>query len=75
MRHIRGPLLWLQKKWNGGEIDMKQVKTNDNIADVNAKALHKERFMCLLYLLGFGCNEANVGEMEFSKMEAKELLK
>ena len=54
---------------------MKQVKTNDNIADVNAKALHKERFMCLLYLLGFGCNEANVGEMEFSKMEAKELLK
>ena len=31
--------------------------------------------MCLLYLLGLVCNDECVGEMDFSKMEAKELLK
>ena len=30
-RHIRGRLLWLQEKSNGGEIDIKQVKTNYTI--------------------------------------------
>ena len=75
LRHIRGRLLWLQEKSNGGEIEIKQVKTNYNIADVNTKSLHKDRFLCLLFLLGFVSNDEPVGEPEFSKMEAKEMLK
>jgi len=31
--------------------------------------------MCLLFLLGFVCNDEPVGELEFSRMEAKEMLK
>ena len=75
LRHIRGRLLWLQEKSNGGEIDIKQVSTNYNIADLNTKAPNKDRYMCLLFLLGFVCNGEPVGEMEFSRMEAKEMLK
>ena len=75
LRHIRGRLLWLQEKSNGGEIEIKQVKTNYNIADVNTKSLHKDRFLCLLFLLGFVSNDEPVGETEFSEMEAKEVLK
>ena len=75
LRHIRGRLLWLQEKSNGGEIDIKQVSTNYNIADLNTKALNKDRYMCLLFLLGFVCSDEPVGELEFSRMEAKEMLK
>jgi hypothetical protein len=31
--------------------------------------------MCLLFLLGFVCSDEPVGELEFSRMEAKEMLK
>ena len=75
LRPIRGRLLWLQEKSNGGEIDIKQVSTNYNIADLNTKALNKDRYMCLLFLLVFVCDGEPVGEMEFSRMEAKEMLK
>ena len=52
------------------------MKRNYNIADVNTKSLHKDRFLCLLFLLGFvSTNDEPVGEPEFSKMEAKEMLK
>ena len=75
LRHIRGRLLWLQEKVAGNELTIKQIKTNYNIADINTKALNKDRHHCLLFMLGFVCNGDAVGESEFSKMEAKELLK
>jgi hypothetical protein len=75
LRHIRGRLLWLQEKVANNELIIKQIKTNFNIADVNTKALNKDRHHCLLFMLGFVCNGDAVGESEFSKMEAKELLK
>ena len=75
LRHIRGRLLWLQEKVAGNELIIKQIKTNYNIADINTKALNKDRHHCLLFMLGFVCNGDAVGESEFSKMEAKELLK
>ena len=75
LRHIRGRLLWLQEKVGNDELVIKQVRTNYNIADVNAKALSKDRFLCLLHLIGFVCNDESVGELEFSRMEAKEMLK
>ena len=59
----------------GNELIIKQIKTNYNIADINTKALNKDRHHCLLFMLGFVCNGDAVGESEFSKMEAKELLK
>ena len=75
LRHIRGRLLWLQEKVGNDELVIKQVGTNYNIADVNTKALSKDRFLCLLHLIGFVCNDESVGELEFSRMEAKEMLK
>ena len=75
LRHIRGRLLWLQEKVANNELIIKQIKTNFNIADINTKALNKDRHHCLLFMLGFVCNGDAVGESEFSKMEAKELLK
>ena len=75
LRHIRGRLLWLQEKVAGNELIIKQIKTNYNVADINTKALNKDRHHCLLFMLGFVCNGDAVGESEFSKMQAKELLK
>ena len=59
----------------GNELTIKQIKTNYNIADINTKALNKDRHHCLLFMLGFVCNGDAAGESEFAKMEAKELLK
>ena len=75
LRHIRGRLLWLQEKVAAEEMVIKQVSTNYNIADCNTKALNKERFMTLMFLLGFVNNDEPVGETEFSRMEAKQMLK
>eukprot|EP00435_Cladocopium_sp_Y103_P014576 s4405_g3.t1 len=75
LRHIRGRLLWLQEKVGSNEMSIKQVKTAYNIADLNTKALNKDRHLCLLYLLGFVSNDEHVGELEYSRMEAKEMLK
>ena len=57
-------------------MSIEQVKTAFNIADVNTKALNKDRhLLCLLFLLGFVSNDEPVGEMEYTRMEAREMLK
>ena len=75
LRHIRGRLLWLQQRVACGELVIKQVRTLYNIADLNTKALNKDRFMCLLYMLNFVCNEERVGSDEYERMQSKEVVK
>ena len=75
LRHIKGRLLWLQDKVANGELVIRQVRTLQNVADLNTKALSKDRFYCLLYMFGFTMNGDRVGEAEFSRMQTRELLK
>ena len=67
--------MWLQEKVSSSELIIKQIKTTYNIADINTKALSKDRHHCLLFMLGFVCNGSSVGEEEFARIEAKEMLK
>ena len=63
LRHIRGRLLWLQQKVADGELDIRQVRTAMNVSDVNTKSLTKDRFFCLLYMLGVTNHGEPVGEL------------
>eukprot|EP00435_Cladocopium_sp_Y103_P033238 s948_g8.t1 len=75
LRHIKGRLLWLQEKVLAGDLIIKQIKTVYNVADLNTKALPKDRHLCLLHLLGFVCDGESVGELEYNKLQAREMLK
>ena len=75
LRHIKGRLLWLQAKVLSGDLCIKQVKTLYNIADLNTKSLAKDRHLFLLHMLGFVCSGEKVGETEFTRVQAKEMLK
>lgn len=75
LRHIKGRLLWLQSKVSSHELYIKQIKTIFNVADLNTKALNKDRFHGLLFMLGFVVNGERVGETEFAKLQQRELAK
>ena len=75
LRHIKGRLLWLQAKVLSGDLCIKQVKALYNIADRNTKSLAKDRHLFLLHMLGFVCSGEKVGETEFTRVQAKEMLK
>ncbi len=53
LRHIRGRMFWLQQKMSNYELDIRQVPTLQNIADLNAKGHGKHRFLSSLYMFGF----------------------
>lgn len=75
LRHIKGRLLWLQSKVTSQELLIKQVRTIFNIADLNTRALNRDRFHGLLFMLGFEMNGERVGEIEFSRLQQRELSK
>ena len=75
LRHIKGRLLWLQDKVAAGDLQIKQVRTSQNVADLNTKALSRDRFYCLLYMFGFTVNGEKVGEAEYTRMQTRDLLK
>ena len=76
LRHIRGRMLWLQQKMSNQELSIKQVPTAYNIADLNTKGLGRDRFLSLLYMLGFVNSKGEaVGEAEFLRLHAKERIK
>ena len=75
LRHIKGRLLWLQDKVASGDLQIKQVKTALNIADLNTKPLSRDRYFCLLYMFNFSVDGERVGETEYARMQTKELLK
>lgn len=76
LRHIKGRMLWLQGKMANGELEIKQVQTAWNVADLNTKGLSHDRFLGLLYMLGFVNGKGNgVGEYEYSRMLRQETMK
>ncbi len=76
LRHIKGWMLWLQEKMANGELSIKQVQTAWNVADLNTKGLSRDRFLGLLFMLGFVNEKGNaIGEYEYSQMLRKESMK
>lgn len=76
LRHIKGRMLWLQEKMANYELDIRQVPTLQNIADLNTKGHGKHRFLSLLYMFGFVTSKGSrVGEDELTKLQAKEAMK
>ena len=76
LRHIKGRMLWLQEKMAAGELSIKQVQTAWNVADLNTKGLSRERFLGLLFMLGFVNEKGSaIGEYENSRMLHKEPMK
>ena len=51
------------------------MKTVFNVSDVNTKPLQKDRFLGLLFLLGFTSSDSEVGADEFARLQSKELMK
>ena len=45
------------------------------MADLNTKSLAKDRHLFLLHMMGFVSEGESVGETEFTRVHAKELLK
>ena len=76
LRHIRGRLLWLQQKMSTHELDIRQIPTLQNVADMNTKTHSKNRFLALMCVFGFVTSKgASVGEDELAKQQSKEALK
>ena len=76
LRHIKGRMLWLQEKMSNGELEIKQVQTAWNVADLNTKGLSRDRFLGLLFMLGFVNEKGNgIGEYEYSRMLHRESMK
>ncbi len=74
--HTKGRMLWLQEKMAHGELNIKQVQTAWNVADLNTKCLSPDRFLGLLLMLGFVNEKGNaIGENEYSRMWPKESTK
>ena len=75
LRHIRGRMLWLQERMAAHELDIRQVPTLQNIADLNTKGHSKNCFLALLHMFGFVTSKGvYVGEDEFAKQQAKEAM-
>ena len=69
-------MLWLQRKMANHELSIKQVPTTYSIADLNAKGLGRDRFLSLLFMIGFVNSKGEpVGEAEFLRLQAKERIK
>ena len=76
LRHIRGRMLWLQERMANHELNIRQVPTLQNIADLNTKSHSKNRFLALLYMFGFTTSkDQRVGAEAFSKQQAKEVMR
>ena len=74
LRHINGKLLWCQSKVADGTMEVKQISTVFNVADIGTKPLSKARLRLLL----FWCNARNgdgsrVGEQEHQDFENNHL--
>ena len=58
------------------ELDIRQLPTLQNIADLNTKGHSRNRFLALLHLFGFVTSKGvHVGEDEFAKQQATETMK
>ena len=76
LRHVSGKLLWCQDKVASGTMEVKQISTVLNLADIGTKPLSKARLRLLL----FWCHAMNgdgsrVGEQEHQEFEKTHIEK
>ena len=48
LRHVSGKLLWIQDKVISKELSVVQVSSHDNVSDIGAKPLSRQRLTFLL---------------------------
>ena len=76
LRHVSGKLLWCQSKVASGELEVRQVGTARNVADIGTKPLSQQRLRLLLYLLQARDGEgARVGQREFEQFREQHIEK
>ena len=52
VRHLSGKILWVQEKVNEGTVNLRQVPTIWNVADIGTKCLNQQRMMVLMHETG-----------------------
>ena len=52
VRHLSGKILWVQEKVNEGTVNLRQVPTVWNVADIGTKCLNQQRMMVLMHETG-----------------------
>ena len=75
LRHISGRMMWMQQLLRAKEIEIRQVSTTYNIADLNTKGLTRERFFALLWMIGYVDADGRAGENEYARMQTKSVMK
>ena len=67
MRHVAGKILWIQQRVADGQIDLRQVETLWNLADIGTKSLSQQRLFLLMNQTGlvYVATHENVGTQEF----------
>ena len=76
LRHVSGKLLWCQDKVMAKELEVRQIGTLYNLADIGTKPLSRHRMQVLL----FWCNARDadgerLGRKEFQEMEERHMTK
>ena len=76
LRRVSGKLLWRQNKVASGELEVRQVGTARNVADIGTKPLSQQRLRLLLYWLQARDGEgARVRQREFEQFSEQHVEK
>ena len=76
LRHVSGKLLWCQSKVASGDLEVRQVGTARNLADIGTKPLSQQRLRLLLYWLQARDEDGGrVGQREFEQFSEQHIEK
>ena len=72
-KHVSGKILWIQDHVRQAFVDVSQISTTWNIADIGTKPLSKQRMQLLLHEVGVhsGNGELRVGQEEFEQQSLR----
>ena len=73
VRHLSGKVLWIQQKTQDGSIELRQIPTLENLADIGTKVLNRQRLFYLMHEIGlvYIPTFENVGQKEHSQHTSK----
>ena len=75
LRHVQGRLMWIQQLVSQKAVEIRYVSTLVNIADLNTKALNRDRHLSLLWLIHFHDENGRVGADEYARTQTRELMR
>ena len=72
-KHVSGKILWIQDHVRQAFVDISQISTTWNVADIGTKPLSKQRMQLLLHEVGVhsGNGEFRVGQEEFEQQSLR----